>query len=620
MEKSEGKIPDNKLVEVMKKTQEETEKSEKALNKVSANLEESIKRLDYMKNINMQTNLIAGIMRMDRVDMLKYFAQKAAAPIVNVKSVHVININDKFINAKAYKDDKSLDKVIEAVKEAGKKIEKLSKPLDYLKEIVKLIGDMKKTEAPKKMSLKMTSQEETVKSHISGFNNSFKTSSAEELFQKEKNTEKKNSSIREATFKNHILGLKNSINPLGAEEFLHKEEEAALRLNKVREKAASNHVLSNKKSFKSSGMEEFINKEEESFKKFNNVKIDISNGDAISKIQKTKNGLKEILRLVKKPLLIIAKVTGLSAIKDKIIDFLSPGNLISQVGDSIKELSEKNKSAKEFLKTCKDLKGIFKDATFGSFGNGLVQGMLPGLKILLNTLKVGNGAVRDIRNSFMAAGKAVGSFAGNGAKALAKIIKSLNSDTKFKKMNLGQKLIYFIQKVLEQIKKWLDSGGKKKISKIVDDVLENLMDVIKQAVIKLTPVLVSIGLNIGGALLTGFGKAIKDSLIGKILIGDISNSSKNYNSIRTGAVINPKNKAIGMPYVPYDNYPAMLHQGERVMTAAENRQYKKGGSNITITIPKLADSINASSTQDINLLLGKLEERLMYVSANMGRA
>ena len=29
--------------------------------------------------------------------------------------------------------------------------------------------------------------------------------------------------------------------------------------------------------------------------------------------------------------------------------------------------------------------------------------------------------------------------------------------------------------------------------------------------------------------------------------------------------------------MPYDNYPAVLHQGERVLTAAEARSYNRGG-------------------------------------------
>lgn len=39
-----------------------------------------------------------------------------------------------------------------------------------------------------------------------------------------------------------------------------------------------------------------------------------------------------------------------------------------------------------------------------------------------------------------------------------------------------------------------------------------------------------------------------------------------------------KPHAYGLNYVPYDNYPVLLHEGERVLTAAENRAYKKSDS------------------------------------------
>ena len=49
----------------------------------------------------------------------------------------------------------------------------------------------------------------------------------------------------------------------------------------------------------------------------------------------------------------------------------------------------------------------------------------------------------------------------------------------------------------------------------------------------------------------------------------------------------------GLPYVPYDNYPAMLHRGESVMTAADSQSLlgevrkiaENGGSSEPITIP-----------------------------------
>ena len=74
---------------------------------------------------------------------------------------------------------------------------------------------------------------------------------------------------------------------------------------------------------------------------------------------------------------------------------------------------------------------------------------------------------------------------------------------------------------------------------------------------------------------------------------------------------------IGMEYVPYDDFPALLHKGEQVLTASEAKEYRKnkGASgiketsvvnNFTFKIEKFV----AKNKQDIDELLGYAETEL----------
>ena len=66
--------------------------------------------------------------------------------------------------------------------------------------------------------------------------------------------------------------------------------------------------------------------------------------------------------------------------------------------------------------------------------------------------------------------------------------------------------------------------------------------------------------------------------------------------------------AKGLPYVPYDGYETILHKGERVLTAQQNRQYNQGGSNVSI--PKLADTIVVREDADIDKIANALVKKL----------
>ena len=62
----------------------------------------------------------------------------------------------------------------------------------------------------------------------------------------------------------------------------------------------------------------------------------------------------------------------------------------------------------------------------------------------------------------------------------------------------------------------------------------------------------------------------------------------------------------GLSYVPSDNYAANLHQGERVLTASENRAYSQGSGGVAINI----QTMHVRNDQDIELIGEALARRL----------
>ena len=70
--------------------------------------------------------------------------------------------------------------------------------------------------------------------------------------------------------------------------------------------------------------------------------------------------------------------------------------------------------------------------------------------------------------------------------------------------------------------------------------------------------------------------------------------------------------ATGLARVPYDNFPALLHEGERVLTAAEARGYNQGGSSgVTIVMNGTTIREDADIDRVARALLEKLRQAQM---------
>lgn len=69
---------------------------------------------------------------------------------------------------------------------------------------------------------------------------------------------------------------------------------------------------------------------------------------------------------------------------------------------------------------------------------------------------------------------------------------------------------------------------------------------------------------------------------------------------------NPRTFATGLPRVPYDGFPAILHEGEQVLTRQEANQRSYAG----VQIAKLADSIVVREDADIDKIARALVEKL----------
>lgn len=81
----------------------------------------------------------------------------------------------------------------------------------------------------------------------------------------------------------------------------------------------------------------------------------------------------------------------------------------------------------------------------------------------------------------------------------------------------------------------------------------------------------------------------------------------------TGTKKTTKQAAFGLSYVPYNDYPVRLHEGERVLTASQNREYMSGGhGGVVVNV----SNMTVRSESDIDSIAEELYRRIRLANAN----
>lgn len=85
-------------------------------------------------------------------------------------------------------------------------------------------------------------------------------------------------------------------------------------------------------------------------------------------------------------------------------------------------------------------------------------------------------------------------------------------------------------------------------------------------------------------------------------------SVKSFFHVDKQSFYDPNGFAYGLSYVPYNGYPATLHEGERVLTAAENRNYGKSSGRVVISGNNFTVREDADIDKIASALLAKIEQ------------
>lgn len=276
--------------------------------------------------------------------------------------------------------------------------------------------------------------------------------------------------------------------------------------------------------------------------------------------------------------------------------------------------------------------------------SGSISSMKSAWRNLVTGIADENANLEDLINNFV--GTLVGNESGGGVinNILPKIGQALNGigtlvETTVpiivakvpeiiqewlpKLLDSGASMIRTLMDGMKNNRESIASGASETITKIADSIIELLPEILSTGVLLIGELMAGLAEGLPGVL-TQIPELVRDIAdafaenkdtyieIGKTIVDGIwegvksfwSSFERNFSSLAAGleAGFNYMGSggsvpglAVGLDYVPYDEFPAMLHKGEAVLTATEAAAWRAGKKSNEGTVPATTQQTSSQS-------------------------
>lgn len=275
-----------------------------------------------------------------------------------------------------------------------------------------------------------------------------------------------------------------------------------------------------------------------------------------------------------------------------------------------------DKQGQGFSSLVSRIKDSANQIVLGPLGEGFIKGIKPALAGFASFFGFGTEGFKNLKDEISDFGYKIGELAGGAINTLRNTFNEFFNNEDFKNASLPDKFMMIFREINKKANEWYKGEGMKLKDSIKKYFTEFFTEIAKdnlfQSAIQdlwlaISPDDDTIRAMVSKALGLGFFNY------------DIQSFQNEENQQRADKNKNKKedlperrnSKAIGLNRVPYDYYPALLHEGEAVLRRTEADNYRNSvGKGVIIS--KIADTIVVKDETDMyklaDILVSEIEK------------